>query len=256
MIILHPTAIVSERSRLAAEVAVGPYAVVEPDTDIGEGSEIRAHAVIKRFTSLGPQNVVHEGAVLGGEPQDVRYTECESYVRIGARNRIREGVTIQRGSSPSSATILGSDCYLMVNAHVAHDCRIGDGVILANNVALAGHVEIQSRAFLSGGVVVHQFCRVGRLAMIGGNSKIIQDCMPFVITDGVPARARGLNLVGIRRAGYGSDDIRILKQAYRVLFRSGLSLDHALASLCEMTHPLADLIRDFASTSSRGFCRE
>jgi UDP-N-acetylglucosamine acyltransferase len=213
-----------------------------------------AHAVIKRFTAIGSANVIHEGAVLGGEPQVSDYTDRESYVRIGARNRIREGVTIHRGLQPGSATIVGSECFIMAYAHVAHNCRLGDQIIMANNSALAGHVEIEDQAFLSGGVMVHQFCRVGRLAMVGGNAKIVQDCLPFVTTDGVPGRARGLNAVGLRRAGIGPEHTRKLKQAYRVLLRSGMALEKALAVLAELRDPLVDHLISFVRASERGFC--
>lgn len=253
---IHPTAIISDGAQLGADVRVGPYAVIEPHTVIGDGSEIRAHAVIKRFTTLGESNLVHEGAIIGGEAQDLSFTDCESFVRTGARCIIREGVTIHRGTQADSATVIGADCYLMAYAHVAHNCRLGDHVILANHVALAGHVEIAERAFLSGGVVVHQFCRIGRLAMIGGNAKLVQDCLPFVITDGVPGRARGLNTVGLRRAGLQSSDVQPLKAAYRVLLRAGLALDAALARLTEMRAPLVDELVEFARGSARGFCRE
>ena len=167
---IHPASIVSSDARLGSGVRIGPYALVEPDTEIGEDTEVRPHAVIKRFTTLGPHNLIHEGAVLGGEPQDLGYSDCESYLRIGARNRIRECVTMNRGTEAGSATSVGSDCFIMAYAHVAHNCEVGDRVIIANNVALAGHVTIEDRAFISGGVVVHQFCRLGRLAMIGGRS--------------------------------------------------------------------------------------
>ena len=170
---------------------IGPLAVVEDDTTIGDGCEIRAHAVVKRFTTLGAHNRVHEGAVLGGEPQDVSFAGQETRLVIGDRNLIREGVTIHRSTRPGGATVVGSDCFLMAYVHVAHDNRVGDRAILANNVMLAGHVEIGERAFMGGGSGVHQFCRVGRLAMVGGNAKVVQDCLPFVITDGHPARARG-----------------------------------------------------------------
>jgi UDP-N-acetylglucosamine acyltransferase len=253
---IHPTAIISEGARLAPGVAVGPYAVIEPDTSIAAGSEIRAHVVIKRFTSLGAGNTVHESAVLGGEPQDLSYACCESFLSIGDRNRIREGVTIHRGTGPQSKTVVGSDCFIMAYAHVAHNCRLGDRVVIANNVALAGHVEIEDGAFVSGGVVVHQFCRIGRLAMVGGNSKIVQDCLPFVITDGVPGRAQGLNAVGLRRAGFGPGQVRALKQAYKTLLRSGLALDDALAQLETMGEPAVDHLVSFIKGSKRGFCRE
>ena len=253
---IHPTATVSGSARIASGVSIGPYAVIEPDTEIGEGTEVRAHACVKRFTALGPENVIHEGAVLGGEPQDIGFTEHESYLRIGARNRIREGVTIHRGTGPGSQTIIGSDCFIMTCAHVAHDCRLADGVIIASNVALAGHVEIEERAFISGGVVIHQFCRIGKLAMIGGNSKIVQDCLPFIITDGVPGRARGLNLIGLRRAGLSGENLRSLKRAYAVLMRSGLGLDEALKQFIKIDDRLVDYLVEFIRKSERGFCRE
>lgn len=253
---IHSTAIISGGARLAINVRVGPYAVVEQDTTIGEAAEVRAHAVIKRYTTLGEASVIHEGAIIGGEPQDLSFKECESYLRIGARCSIREGATLHRGTKPGSATTIGSDCFIMACAHVAHNCHLGNRVILANNVALAGHVEIDDQAFISGGVVVHQFCRIGRLAMIGGNSKIVQDCLPFVITDGVPGRASGLNIIGLRRAGFKSSEIQKLKDAYRVLLRSGLALESALARLTDMGDPLVDYLSDFARASKRGFCRE
>lgn len=249
---VHPTAIVAPGAVLGAGVTLGPYAVVEAGASVGERTEIRAHAVVKRFTTLGADNVVHEGAILGGEPQDVAFEGGETGLVIADGNRIREGVTIHRSSKPGQATRVGSGCFLMAYAHVAHDDRIGDGVIIANNVALAGHVEIADRAFLSGGVVVHQFCRIGRLAMIGGNSKVVQDCLPFVITDGVPARARGLNVVGLRRAGAAAPEVRALKEAYRLLLRSSLPRDEALRRMAALAHPLVDEMAAFVRASRRG----
>lgn len=254
--IIHPTAIIDSTARLGTEVSVGPYAVIEPATEIGDGCEVRAHAVIKRFTTLGPNNVVYEGATLGGEPQDLGFKECESYLRIGASNTFRESVTVHRGTQPGSETIIGSNCFIMACGHVAHNCRLGDRVIIANNVALAGHVEIDDGAFISGGVVVHQFCRVGRLAMIGGNAKIVQDCLPFVVTDGVPGRAHGLNMIGLRRAGFKSSEIQKLKEAYRLLLRSGLGLEVALSRMGESGDALVNELIDFVRGSARGFCRE
>ncbi|MEK6321400.1 MAG: acyl-ACP--UDP-N-acetylglucosamine O-acyltransferase [Acidobacteriota bacterium] len=253
---IHPTSIIDPGARLGESVIIGPYAVIEQDTDIGDGSDIRGHAMIKQFTTLGPANIVHEGAVLGGEPQDIGFIDCTSYLRIGSNNRIREGVTMHRGTQPQSATIVGSNCSIMANAHVAHNCRLGDGVIMANNVALAGYVEIEDQVFISGGVVVHQFCRIGRLAMIGGNSKIVQDCLPFVITDGAPGRAHGLNIIGLRRAGFKSSDIQKLKEGYRLLLRSGIPLELALKRLADLGDPLVDHLISFVGHSTRGFCHE
>lgn len=252
---VHPTALVSPEARLGADVVVGPYAVVEAETVVGNGTEIRAHAVVKRFTHLGARNTVHEGAVLGGEPQDLAFEGGPSALRIGDGNRIREGVTIHRAAKPGAETVVGSECFLMAYAHVAHDCRLGDRVIIANNVALAGHVEIAEGAFLSGGVVVHQFCRIGRLAMIGGNSKVVQDCLPFVTTDGVPARARGLNVVGLRRAGVGAAQLKALKEACRLLLRAALPHATALERMGAIQDPLVDELVAFVRASKRGFTR-
>jgi UDP-N-acetylglucosamine acyltransferase len=250
---VHPTAVVAPGARLGQGVTVGPFAVVEDGAVVGDRCEIRAHATIKRFTTLGTDNVVHEGAVLGGEPQDVAFTGAESFLVVGDRNRIREGVTLHRSTKPGGTTRIGSDCFLMAYVHVAHDDRLGDGVVIANNVALAGHVDIADRAFLSGGVVVHQFCRVGRLAMLGGLAKVVQDCLPFVITDGNPARARGLNIVGLRRAGVGADERRALKEAYRLLVRAGLPLETALERMAGLSDSLVEEMIAFIRGSKRGF---
>jgi UDP-N-acetylglucosamine acyltransferase len=249
----HPTAIVDPGARLGGDVQIGPAAVVEDETVVGDRCEIRAHATVKRFTTLGSDNVVHEGAVLGGEPQDVSFGGARSRLVIGQRNRIREGVTVHRSTAAGGATTVGSDCFLMAYVHVAHDDHIGDSVTIANNVALAGHVALADQCFLSGGVVVHQFCRVGRLAMIGGLSKVVQDCLPFVISDGNPARARGLNVVGLRRAGVKAAQVRVLKEAYRLLLRSGLPLGVALERMAAIEDPLVDEMVAFVRASKRGF---
>jgi UDP-N-acetylglucosamine acyltransferase len=247
---IHPTA------RLGRGVSVGPFAVIEEDVEIGDACQIRAHAVVRRFTRMGGGNTVHEGAVLGGEPQDVAFQGAPSRLEIGAGNRIREGVTIHRSSAEGGVTRVGSGCFLMAMSHVAHDCVVEDGALLANNVALAGHVAIGAGAFLSGGVVVHQFCRVGRLAMVGGNTKVIRDCLPFVVTDGFPARARGLNLVGLRRAGLRAAEVRVLKAAYRTLLRSGLALDVALERLAGLDDERVEELVAFVRSSKRSFHRD
>jgi len=252
----HPTAIVDAAALLGEAVEVGPYAVIEAETRIGDRCELHAHATVRRFAELGPDNVIHEGAVVGGEPQDVSFTGQASRLRIGARNKIREGVTIHRSARPDGVTEVGSDGFFMACSHIAHDCRVGDRVVLANNVALAGHVEIQDGAFLSGGVVVHQFCRVGRLAMVGGNTKLVQDALPFVTTDGNPGRAVGLNVVGLRRAGLTASDLRPLKQAYRLLFHAGLPLEAACQAMGELGDSYVNELVAFIRASKRGFAHE
>ncbi len=253
--LVHPTSLVAPGARLGAGTRVGPYAVVEDEAVLGARCEVRAHAVVKRFARLGEGNQVYEGAVIGGEPQDLSFDGAPTGLRIGDRNTLREGVTVHRANKPGGETVIGSDCFLMAYVHVAHDCHVGDRVIMANNVALAGHVSVGDRAFLSGGVVVHQFCRVGRLAMVGGNTKATQDCLPFVITDGHPARAIGLNVVGLRRAGLVASQIRTLRQGYRLLLRSALPLAEALERMAALCDPLVDELAEFARTARRSFHR-
>ena len=250
---IHPTAVVDKEAVLEEGVSIGPHAVVEAGARIGRGTEVRAHAVIKRYTTLGEGNVVYESAVLGGEPQDLSFAGGESYLRIGDGNRIREFVTIHRGNKPGATTIIGSRCFLMAYVHLAHDCVVEDGAILVNYTGLSGHVHVGAGAFISGGVVVHQFVRIGRLAMIGGNAKVTQDCLPFITTDGFPARARAVNVVGLRRAGVGAAGIRALRDAYRTLLRSGLPLAEAVQQLAASPDALVRELAEFARGSKRGF---
>lgn len=253
---IHPSAVVAEDAELGEGVSIGPFAVVEPGAVVGDACRIGAHAVVKGHVRMGPGNRVAEHAVLGGEPQDYAFKPCESFVDIGAENLIREGVTIHRSSKPGGVTRIGDRNFLMAYAHVAHDCVLGNGVVLVNGVGLTGHVTVGDRAFISGYAGIHQFCRVGRFAMVGGLSKVVQDCLPFMITDGNPARARGLNVVGLRRGGFGRAELAALKEAYRVLLRGGRRLEDALAELersdCEPVRELADFVRG----SRRGFAHE
>lgn len=252
---VHPTAIVSPQARIHPSATIGPFAVIEPGVTIGEGCQILARVSVKTGCSLGGGNRVHEGAVLGGPPQDLSFSGQQTQVSIGDRNVFREGVTIHGSTRPDHPTVVGSDCFLMAYAHVAHDCRLGNGVIMANNSALGGHVEVADRAFVSGGVMVHQFSRIGRLAMVGGQSKVVQDCLPFVTSAGNPARARGLNVVGLRRAGFTVEQRMRLKRAFRLLLRSGLHRAEALESLEGLRDPLVDELVAFVRSSKRGIAR-
>lgn len=251
---VHPTAWISSEAQIEDGCRIGPFAVVEPEAQIGPGCEIGAHAVIKRFSILGKENRVAEGAVIGGLPQDLKYQDCRSYVRIGEGNVFREHVTVNRSTREGAATRIGDRCFLMAYSHVAHECELGNAVVMANNVALAGHTSVADNAFISGGVVIHQFCRVGRLAMVGGNSKVEKDVPPFFLADGVPARLRGLNLVGLRRAGFRSEVLRELKTAYRILASRG-SKSERLAQLALLDTPLARELAEFVESSQRGYCR-
>lgn len=253
---IHPTALVDPGARLGAGVTVGPYAVIEADAEIGDGCHIAAHAVIKRHTRLGRDNQVAEHAVLGGEPQDFKFKPCPSFVEIGDGNLIREGVTVHRSNHEGGITRIGDQNFFMAYSHVAHDCVIGNQVALANGALLGGHVEIADRAFISGAVTVHQFCRVGRMAMVAASARVSQDCLPFTITDGNPGRARGLNLVGLRRGGMAAADITALKHAFHAL-RSPRGLETILAGMEAEASPAVQELAAFIRASRRGFahCR-
>jgi UDP-N-acetylglucosamine acyltransferase len=253
---IHPTAIVSPRARIAGNARIGPYAIVEEEVSIGEACEIAAHAVIKRFTTLGRGNRIYEHAVLGGEPQDVKFRNELSRLVIGDDNLIREYATLHRASGEGQETRIGSRNFLMIGVHVAHNCVVGDDNIFANGAALAGHITVEDHVFLSNNVGCHQFVRLGRYAMVGGKSKIVQDVLPFFTTDGNPPRVRGLNSVGLRRAGFSSESRRALKAAYQLLFRSGLSLSDALAEMARLNDAHVNHLRDFIGDSLRGFTRE
>lgn len=250
---VHPLASVDPAATLGDGTRVGPFAVIEPGAVVGEGCEIRSHAVIKAHARLGRGVTVHEGAVIGGDPQDLSFQPCDSTVEVGDGTTLREGVTLHRGSKPGGATRIGRGCFLMAYVHVAHDNVLGDGVIIANNTMLAGHVHVADRAFLAGGVGVHQFCRVGRQAMLGGNAKLVQDALPFSILDGVPARWRGVNVIGLRRAGLTAAELREVRESYRLLLRAGLGLAAALREIEAMGGPYATEIAAFVRGCRRGF---
>ena len=252
---IHHTAIVSSSAQLGTSVTVGPYVVIEDDVEIGTYCEIAAHTVIKRFTRLGARNRIFEHVVLGGEPQDVKFGNETSYLEIGDDNLIREFSTFHRACGEGQTTRVGSRNFFMVGMHVAHNCSIGDDNIFANEVALAGYIEIEDHVFVSNNVGAHQFVRMGRYAMVGGKSKIVQDVLPFFITDGNPPRVRGLNSVGLRRAGFSSEARAALKQAFQILFRMNLPLNEALAELDRIDDPHAKHLTQFIRASKRGFAR-
>jgi UDP-N-acetylglucosamine acyltransferase len=234
---------------------VHPTAIIEDNVEIGPNCEIGAYAVIKRFTRLGARNRIFEHAVLGGEPQDVKFKNETSYLEIGDDNIIREFCTFHRANGEGQTTQIGSRNFFMVGVHVAHNCVIGDDNIFANEVALAGHITIEDHVFLSNNVGAHQFVRMGRYAMIGGKSKIVQDVLPFFITDGNPARVRGVNSVGLRRAGFSEEERRVLKEAYKTLFRFEMPLRDALCRLEQWSDENVAHLLNFIRASKRGFIR-
>jgi UDP-N-acetylglucosamine acyltransferase len=253
--LIHPTAIVHPSALLSESVSVGAYAVIEEDVVIGDGCEIASHAVVKKYTSLGRRNRVFEHAVIGGEPQDVKFKGEKSFLQIGDDNLIREFVTIHRASGENAVTRVGSRNFLMIDVHIAHNCDIGDDNIFANEVALAGHIAVEDHAFLSNGVGCHQFVRIGRHAMVGGKSKIVQDVLPFFTTDGNPARVRGLNSVGLRRAGLTLEQRMNLKRAYKALFDSRVPLEKCLEKMLLINDENVKHLVEFIRASKRGFIR-
>jgi len=236
-------------------MSIHPTAIIEDNVEIGPDCEIGAYTVIKRFTRLGARNRIFEHAVIGGEPQDVKFRGEASFLEIGDDNIVREFCTLHRANGAGETTRIGSRNFFMVGVHVAHNCVIGDDNIFANEVALAGHITIEDHVFLSNGVGAHQFVRMGRHAMIGGKSKIVQDVLPFFITDGNPPRVRGVNSVGLRRSGFNEDERRALKDAYRILFRSALPLQNALQTLDELEDEHVAHLVNFIRGSKRGFVR-
>jgi len=234
---------------------IHPTAVIEENVEIGPDCEIAAYAVVKQFTHLGARNRIFEHAVVGGEPQDVKFKGERSYLEIGDDNLIREFCTLHRASGEDQTTRIGSRNFFMVGVHIAHNCVVGDDNIFANEVALAGHITIEDHVFLSNGVGAHQFVRMGRYAMVGGKSKIVQDVLPFFITDGNPPRVRGLNSVGLTRAGFSETQKRALKNAYRTLFKSAVPLPEVLNELEEIDDDNVSHLVSFIRQSKRGFTR-
>lgn len=256
---IHPTAIVSARAQLGADVEIGAYAIIEADTRIGDRTRIHARATVCQNTSLGPDCVVHPQVILGHVPQDKKFTGKPTYLRLGARNVFRENAWLHRGSAEGSATVIGDDNHFMGGSHVAHNCVLGNGITLAPNVVLGGHVEIEDGAWIGDIVAVHQFCRVGRLAEVSGLSGVGKDVPPFTVVGGRPASLLKLNSQGLRRAGF-SDQVReALKRAYKRLFRPGLDLPAALDAIEASAttveeRQLVDFIRASRRGARRGHC--
>lgn len=255
--IIHSTALVDPDAELGEGTEVGPFTVIAGTVKIGDRCQIGARVTIEGHTTLGADNEVFAGAVIGSRTQDKKFDGGTSFLKIGSRNVFREYITINPGTKEGTQTVIGDGNLLMAYAHVAHDCVIGNKTILANNATLAGHVTVQDQAIIGGLSAVHQFVRIGRLALVGGCSKVVQDVPSFVIADGHPSRAYGINVVGLDRAGFSKEDKADLKKAFKIIFRSQLSLKNAVQKLEEeMTlTPTLKILVDFLRTSERGICR-
>ena len=259
---VHPAALVDPRAELAADVEVGPYAVVGPQLRIGAGTTIGAHAVLSGRTTIGRNNRIFPHCAIGGEPQDKKYGGEDTELVIGDGNTIREFCTFSTGTvQGGGVTRVGSDNWIMAYAHVAHDCRVGDHCVLANAVTFAGHVEVGDWVILGGLPAVHQFVRIGNHAMAGGGSILLQDLPPFVICNGNPAAAHGLNSEGLKRRGFAAETIAALRRAYKAIYKEGLTAAAAcerIAQLAEATPASADdlgALADFVRNSARGIVR-
>jgi UDP-N-acetylglucosamine acyltransferase len=254
---IAPTARVHPDAQIGARVVVGEFAIVERDTAIGAGTILEPYVYVKRWTTLGRRNQVSAGTVLGTDPLDKHFTGERSYLRIGDGNIIREHYTVSRGTAPESETAIGDENYIMTSGHIAHNCRVGNRTVIASCALVAGHVEIEDDAFISGGVVIHQYSRIGRLAMIAGNTRVNSDVPPYFLYAGYNVEAKGLNLVGLKRAGFSAAEIHALKAAYRILYRSRLKLDVALERIeAEVPGEPARRLVNFIRSSKRGVCRE
>lgn len=252
---IHTTAIVHPDASLGVGVVIGPYAIIEEDVRIGDASIIDAGAQIKRFTTLGASNHVYSMACVGGEPQDLKFHGEESRLEIGDRNRIREFSTIHRGTEGGGGlTRVGSDNLMMAYSHIAHDCVVGDNNVLANAATLAGHVVVGNEVVVGGLSAVHQFVNIGDFAFIGGKTGVAQDVPPFMLAVGERATLRGLNLIGLRRHGFTSDEIHALKSAYKLIWRSNQERNEVIQQVeTELGHFQQVMkLLDFIRASKRG----
>jgi len=251
---IHPTAVVSAEAVIDPAALIGPYVVIEGPVKIGTGTRVMAHAVVRGATTVGERNVIHPGVVLGGEPQDLAFDGAESFLRIGDDNVFREHAQAHRGTVAGSATVIGDGNYFMQNAHVAHNCRVGNRTIVAGGALLAGWVELGDRAFISGNCVVHQHVRIGTLALMRGLSRTSRDVPPFCLIDGTHT-VRGVNVVGLRRAGFDPMRIAAIRRAVMLLFGRPTHLGRALDQL-ESAEPSEDVrhLIAFIRASTRGVC--
>lgn len=249
---IHPTAVVHRTAVLGENVRIGPYAVVGEEVVIGEGTWLGPHAVVEAHTRVGRDCQIFSGAVVGAVPQDLKFGGEESYTVIGDRNVIRECVTINRATGYGEETRIGDDNLLMAYVHVAHNCVLGSNLVLANGVTLAGHVEVEDGATIGGLSGIHQFVRIGAMAMVGGMTKITQDVLPYMLVDGNPPKMRGPNAIGLRRKGMDSEARLAVKRAYKTIYRSQMTVGRALAELEGFQVPVIEHIVRFAKGSERG----
>ncbi len=255
--VIHPTAIVDPGARLGEDIHIGPYCIIGPHVELGDRCHLQHHVTIQGPSAIGAGNHFYSYTSIGQQTQDLKYKGEPTYLRIGESNTFREFVTVHRGTAVDSRTIIGSRGNFLAYSHVAHDCTVGDGVIFSNNGTIAGHVEVHDYAVIGGLTAIHQYCRIGRHAITGGCSKIVQDVPPFMIADGNPARVRGVNQVGLERHGFSEESVRRLREAYKLLYRSKLNVKQAIEEIRDTLSGAAEIeqLVAFIETSSRGIIR-
>lgn len=255
--LIHPTAIVDPQAEIGSGVSIGPYSIIEGNVVVGDDTEIGARVTIEGHTTLGKENKIFTGAVIGSVTQDKKYKGGITYLKIGDRNKIREYVTMNPGTGDGTETVIGDDNLIMAYAHVAHNCVIGDKTIIANAGTLAGHVVVEDNAIIGGLAGVHQFVKIGYMAIIGGSSKAVKDIPPFMMVDGHPAKAFGLNVIGMERAGLPKEERLLLKRAFKIIFKSRLATKNAVESLKQELPQTASILRliKFLEDSERGICK-
>jgi UDP-N-acetylglucosamine acyltransferase len=262
---IHATAVVDSKAEIANDVEIGPYSIIGPNVKIGAGTKIGSHTIIEGYTSIGKENNFAHFASIGGAPQDMKYRGEPTKLMIGDRNTIREFTTIHTGTAQDEGiTRIGNDNWIMAYVHIAHDCQVGNNTIFASNAQIAGHVHVEDWAILGGMSGVHQFVRIGQHAMLGGASALVQDIPPFVMAAGEKASPHGVNVEGLKRRGFTSETIAALRQAYKVLYKDGLSFEDAKVEIQKMvaahaadaaTAEKLAQFHDFIAASTRGIIR-
>jgi len=256
---IHPTAIVDPKTEMGQGVEIGPYSVIEKDVSIGEGTRIGPHVIIREGTRIGKGCQVFQFASIGEAPQFLGYKGEKTFLQIGDHNIMREFVTLHRGTVKGGGkTVIGNNNYLMAYSHVAHDCQIGNEVVMANGASLGGHIVIENGAIIGGLAAIHQFCRVGAFAIIGGLTGVLLDIPPYTKAQGDRAKLFGLNTIGLKRANFSEETLKALKKAYRIIFRSGLTLAKAMKAVEEdgiFQIPEVQHLLQFIRHSKRGICR-
>lgn len=251
---IHPTAVVDPSAKLADDVEIGPYCVVEHDVSIGPGTRLISQCFVGAWTTMGARNTLYPFSAIGGDPEDYAFSGEASYTRIGDGNRFREGVTVNRGTKPGTETVIGSGCFMMANTHISHNCVIGNKVVIVPYGGVAGYCTVGDNCLISGLSGMHQFCRMGRLAVLSGGSTISLDLPPFMIGDGRNGGVRGFNKVGMSRNGFSPEATRAIKDIYQIVFRSGLNMKNAIAKVEAEVPQLPEVVEflDFVKSTKRG----